>query len=46
VLAFKGKYMDYIISAAQHFNTDMGFLWFLLIIRVRKRKSVNSVFET
>ena len=30
MLAFKGKYLDYIVSAAQHFNTDMEFLWFFV----------------
>ena len=30
VLAHKEKYIDYIDSAARHFNTGVGFSWFLL----------------
>ena len=29
VLAFEEKYLDYIVSAAKHFNTGMGFFRFL-----------------
>ena len=43
--------MDYIISAIKHINTDMEFLWFLLIIRVNPydlcslslRKALDSI---
>ena len=32
----KEKQIDYIDSAAKHFNTEMGFSWFLFLYKSRR----------